>query len=451
MPDRDDIFGRYWLNDRRGIHYTAEKASLMTSSVPEKLRLYYGLNSAIYPQMSYSRIVECLMTEDGRADIERRSARSQAMPQAKPVKDEPAACDMIFDHKADIEYRLAGHADDPLNGVAMRQTIEGGLVALRLNLTEFWRLKTEARRHNIRFALGLPLITLGGFGLAGTIRLKFIPGMGQEALGLLHLAAWSLPFAGLIAGSVWAAMRKERERAAHKEWSAGLPSVLRRNAVRIKADMAEQKAYIQGLVEESLLHAGLCTDEVRINEQTLASAAEHKALLGRVARLLKTVLAGHYEYQRICHYLMVSLAEGIESAALYRAFYHDLGSVFRVHRGFLRGLVLGSMVVVSLGATALLFLQLSEMPARVGLATGLMACLVSIGQASVLMAGFDDFFRGGLHPDLVAEITDPGPQGPSPGGHFETRQFEADRIETVHVLAQEERCRLFGLRAAWLP
>ena len=440
MPDRDDIFGRYWQNDRRGIHYTAEQVSALTSSVPEKSRIYYGLKQIIYPQISYSALHQVLTTENGCADIEARSARSQEMPQEE-VYQTGAPCDWLLQDKAHIEYRFAGHAADPLSGVAMRQTIEGGLVALRLNLVEFWRLKTEAHRRNIRFALALPLLALGGYGVASIG--QCLIGAGTSDMNIvMRLAMGCLPLGMLAANWIRAVMRTGQGQAEHDKWSAGVASVSRRNARQINTDLAGQRAYIQDLVDETTLHAELCLDEVRINGEKLDLTPPQKALRGRLARWLTAVMEGHYDYQRICHYLMACVAEGIESEALYHAFYHDLGPRFRLRRGLWRHLALMAVAVGAASLTIVQWPQPYDLPAVVGIGAGLSACLLSILQALGLMRRFDVWLKGELPPDLIAEITSGQPQGPSPGGHLEGRLFDAERIETLQQLAEEERRRL---------
>ncbi len=459
MPDRDDIFGRYWLNSQRGILFTAEQVDILTSSVVEKSRIYYGLKPSVCPQTSYPAFHRYLMTEEGRADIEARVSRSHEEPIHDFLSRRAGGCDKLFHDKAHIEHKFAGHPADPVCGAAMRQIIEGGLVAFRLNQDEFWRLKRQAHRRGIRFAMGLPLFSFAGGLLAGGGQVVLLAlSAAAEGKHLLYLAACCLPVIGLIIGWVCSAMHKGGALADHEKWTAGIASVSRRNVRQIDADLVGQRAYMQGLIYEVTLHAGLCADEVRIDERRLATAAEQKAFLGRAARLLTAVWAGNCEYQRISRYLMVYVAEAAESQTLYQAFYFSLGPAIRLRKSLLRHLGLGLMVVSAIGGSLgwwWLTRSSGTWQSMVGPGIGLVCSLVSIGLAAGLMEIFDGWLREHLPPALMADLTGgdapPDGSGPptcgpssglSPEGHLESRLFEAERIETMRQLAEEERRRL---------
>jgi hypothetical protein len=457
MPDRDDIFGRYWLNTQRGILFTAEQVTVFTSAMVEKLRIYYGLKPVSCPQTSYAAFQRYLLTEEGGADIEARVSRSHEAPGREFLSAEPAAGDNLFHDKAHIEHRFAGHAADPVCGVTMRQIIEGGLVAFRLNQEEFWRLKTQAHARGIRFAMSLPLLPLAG-GLLGCVAQFALADFGGDATNLLYLAVAALPVLGLIAGLVFAAMHKGGAFADHEKWTAGIASVSRRNARQIETDLAGQRAYLQGLIDELTLHGGMCMDEVRIDGGKLASAVAQKAFLGRVARLLAAVLAGYYDYQRICHYFIIQIREAVESRTLYRAFYFDFGPAIRVPKGLLRLPGLGFMMTAAIGGCAAwwwLTPSRGNWQSLVGPGITLACGLASIAYAAGLMKVFDGWLREGLSPGLMTDLTgggaSPDGSGPSSGGpssglspegYLENRLFETEHHEAVKQLAEEERRRL---------
>jgi len=466
MPDRDDIFGRYWLNMQRGILFAAAQVSVLTSPIPKKSRIYYGLRAILYSQVSYLAFHQRLTSEDGRTVTDAQTIRSHEEIEYSFQSETLAACDKLLHDKAYVEHRFAGDLADPFCGTAMRKAIEGALVAFRLNQDEFWRLKTQAHRRGIRFALGLPLYAFAGgmLACAGQVLLMNWPAVA-EVKNLLYGLTCGLPALGLIAGWVRAAMHKGAALAHHKEVTAGIASVSRRNARQIEADLAGQRAYLQGLIDEVTLHAGLCADEVRINGRTLASAVEQKAFLGRVARFLTAVLAGHYEYQRICRYLTMYVAEAAESQALYRAFYFNLGPDVRVGKSLPRMLGLGLMSLAMIAGAAGWWMLMQgiggfkadDWPALAGPGVALACCLASIGHAAGLMKLFDNWLRERLPPGLITDLTgggapDQGGSGPlsggpspalSPEGHLENRLFEAERIETLQRLAEEERRRGF--------
>jgi hypothetical protein len=268
MPDRDDIFGRFWLNFRRGNIDAAEKTALIASDVLEKGRLYDGLKQTLYSQTSYPVIRQAMMTAEGRADLEPRMTRSEESPAAGPFAKtgDSSACDLAFDDKAYIDYRFAGDVRDPLSGVAMRRTIEGGLVAFQRNLSVFWRFKAAAHRRGIRIALTLPPLVLA-VQMSLSAMQPWIERLGSgnpqasDNFGFITCALpLALPIMTYAIGRVWLA----GARADHDKWTNGIQSVSRRNARQISADMAGQTAATQGLIDEILVQASHCTDEARL-------------------------------------------------------------------------------------------------------------------------------------------------------------------------------------------
>jgi|GEM_PF-2343203 len=442
MPDRDDIFGRYWLNYRCGNIDAAEKTAGIASDLLEKGRLYDGLKQTLYCQTSYRIIHQAMTAAEGRADLEARMVRSEESPPAGPSgkAEGPASLDFALDTKMFIEYRYAGHTEDPLSGVAMRRTIKGGQVAFHRNLTKFWQLKAAAHRRGINSALILPLPAL-----AMQISLSFIQSRigeagGFQALGYFGLAACTLPLlfpaVTYAIGTAWLA----GARADHEKWTNGV-SVSRRNARQIATDMAGQKAATLGLIDEILDQASYYTDEARLHGR-LAEAPDEKAFHHRLARWLADVLTGQYDYQRICHYLMELANEGIESTALYRAFYFPLGPAIRIRRTFVRHLALAALAMVSVGWTVLHRQMMTNTPATICALAGLGACLLSILQAARLTARFDRWMAERLPASFIAEITGGGPSsGPSPDAHYEHRRTRADHAATTRILAREERRR----------